>query len=57
MKLGSMTPFFNNIVSLMCGILVFSTVFSDQLKQGDTEETIVKTLQYNGPSNTAFQSL
>ncbi len=53
-KLGSMTPFFNNIVSLMCGILVFSTVFSVQRAEGDSVEDIVDTLRYNGPGNTGL---
>lgn len=53
-KLGSMTPFFNNVVSLMCGILVFSTVFSVQKQQGRTEEEIIDTLRYNGEGNTGL---
>lgn len=53
-KLGSMTPFFNNIVSLMCGILVFSTVFSVQKQQGATQDEIVGTLRFNGPGNTGL---
>lgn len=53
-KLGSMTPFFNNVVSLMCGILVFSTVFSVQKQHGASQEEIVETLRYNGPGNTGL---
>ncbi len=53
-KLGSLTPFFNNIVSLMCGILVFATVFSVQKEDGLSQEEIVQTLQYNGEGNTGL---
>ena len=53
-KLGFMTPFFNNVVSLMCGILVFATVFSVQRQEGKTIQEIVNTLQYNGPGNTGL---
>ena len=53
-RLGSLTPLFNNVVSLMCGILVFSTVFAVQKKQGSTQDEIVETLQYNGPGNTGL---
>ena len=53
-KLGSMTPFFNNVVSMMCGILVFSTVFSVQRQEGAQVEDIVGTLRFNGPGNTGL---
>ena len=53
-KLGSATPVMNNIVSLMCGILIFSTVFSVQRELGQTKTQIVNTLQYNGPGNTGL---
>lgn len=53
-RLGSITPFFNNVVSLMCGILVFSTVFSVQKQDGKTQDEIVQTLQFNGPGNTGL---
>ena len=53
-KLGSATPIMNNIVSLMCGILIFSTVFSVQKQLGQTKTQIVNTLQYNGPGNTGL---
>ena len=53
-KLGCMTPFFNNVVSLMCGILVFSTVFSVQKEDGLSQDEIVNTLQYNGEGNTGL---
>ncbi len=52
--MGTITPVLNNLVSLMCGMLIFSTVFSVQRSQGDTEETIVQTLGYNGPGNTGL---
>ena len=53
-KLGSMTPFFNNVVSLVCGILVFSTVFSVQLQQGKSKDEIISTLGFNGEGNTGL---
>ena len=53
-KLGSATPVMNNVVSLMCGILIFSTVFSVQRELGQTKNQIVNTLQYNGPGNTGL---
>ena len=52
--MGTITPLLNNLVSLMCGILIFSTVFSVQRSQGDTEETIIQTLGFNGPGNTGL---
>ena len=53
-KLGSITPLLNNLVSLLCGILVFSTVFSVQIQQGKTEAEILSTLRYNGPGNSGL---
>lgn len=53
-KLGSATPVMNNVVSLMCGMLIFSTVFSVQRELGQTKTQIVNTLQYNGPGNTGL---
>ncbi len=47
-KLGSMTPFLNNIVSLMCGILIFSTVFAVQTAEGFSKDAIVDTLRFTG---------
>ena len=44
----------NNIVSLMCGMLIFSTVFSVQRQLGQSKSQIVGTLQYNGPGNTGL---
>ena len=53
-RMGTITPLLNNLVSLMCGILIFSTVFSVQRSQGDSEETIIQTLGFNGPGNTGL---
>ena len=53
-KLGSATPIMNNIVSLMCGILIFSTVFSVQRQLGQSPGQVVDTLQTNGPGNTGL---
>ena len=53
-KLGTITPLFNNIVSLLCGIMMFCTVFSVQRGIGQTKNQIVDTLQYNGPGNSGL---
>ena len=53
-KLGTITPLLNNLVSLICGILIFSTVFSVQREVGQTKTQIVNTLQYNGPGNSGL---
>jgi len=53
-KLGTVTPFFNNVVSLLCGLLVFSTVFSVQFQEGKTKEQVIDVLKENGPANTGL---
>ena len=53
-KLGSITPLCNNVVSLMCGILMFSTVFSVQGRQGKTKSEILETLRFNGAGNSGL---
>ena len=53
-KLGTITPLMNNLVSLICGILIFSTVFSVQLKQGYSKESILDTLRFNGAGNSGL---
>lgn len=53
-KLGFITPLCNNVVSLMCGILIFSTVFSVQGKQGKTQQEILGTLRFNGKGNSGL---
>jgi NSS family neurotransmitter:Na+ symporter len=53
-RLGTITPVCNNVVSLMCGILIFSTVFSVQKGQGESERDILATLRYNGPGNSGL---
>ena len=53
-KLGIVTPLINNCVSLICGILVFSTVFSVQLSQGYSQEYILSTLRFNGAGNSGL---
>ena len=53
-KLGVITPVSNNVVSLMCGILIFSTVFSVQLQRGVSKQEILETIRYNGPANTGL---
>ena len=53
-KLGTITPLFNNLVSILCGIMMFCTVFSVQRGIGQTQTQVIKTLQYNGPSNSGL---
>jgi len=83
-KLGTVTPFFNNVVryalmcpqycnnfngkpsaldpspphpppsSLLCGLLVFSTVFSVQFQEGKSKEEVIGVLKENGPANTGL---
>lgn len=73
-KLGTLTPFFNNVVrylllclsqhllwyswcppcSLVCGITVFSTVFSIQMQENVAVPDIVETLKTNGEANTGL---
>ncbi|CAI8024003.1 Uncharacterized sodium-dependent transporter HI_0736, partial [Geodia barretti] len=53
-RLGMLTPFFNNIVSLLCGITVFATVFSVQYQENVPLAEVVETLKTNGEANTGL---
>jgi SNF family Na+-dependent transporter len=53
-QLGVLTPFFNNVVSLLCGVTVFSTVFSIQVQENRPVAEIVETLKTNGEANTGL---
>lgn len=53
-KLGTITPLFNNLVSILCGIMMFCTVFSVQRGIGQTQTQVINTLQYNGPGNSGL---
>ena len=53
-KLGTITPLFNNIISLICGIMMFCTVFSVQRGVGQSQGQVIDTLQYNGPGNSGL---
>ncbi|XP_033640690.1 uncharacterized sodium-dependent transporter HI_0736-like [Asterias rubens] len=53
-RYGTLVPLCNNVISLLCGMVTFSTVFSSELKNGSSTEEIVKLLQQNGPGNTGL---
>ncbi|XP_072041120.1 uncharacterized sodium-dependent transporter YhdH-like [Amphiura filiformis] len=47
-------PIGNNIISLVCGMLTFSTVFATQMQNGTNVSEIVDLLKENGPANTGL---
>ena len=53
-RVGTLIPIGNNFVSLLCGILVFSCVFSVLLQQSYTSERILTIIGDNGPANTGL---
>ncbi|XP_066269613.1 uncharacterized sodium-dependent transporter YocR-like isoform X2 [Branchiostoma lanceolatum] len=55
-KTGTLIPALNNIVSLMCGTMVFCTVFSTWTKvsPGGDKADLMKLLKTNGPANTGL---
>ncbi|XP_071804584.1 uncharacterized sodium-dependent transporter YocR-like [Asterias amurensis] len=53
-RYGTLVPLCNNVISLLCGMLTFSTVFSSELRNGSSTEEIVNLLQQNGPGNTGL---
>ncbi|XP_066269609.1 uncharacterized sodium-dependent transporter YocR-like [Branchiostoma lanceolatum] len=55
-KTGILIPSLNNIVSLMCGTMVFCTVFSTWTKvsPGGDKSDLMKLLKTNGPANTGL---
>ncbi|XP_030843277.1 uncharacterized protein LOC755109 [Strongylocentrotus purpuratus] len=52
-KYGTLIPIGNNIVSLLCGMLTYATVFSTQSPYLNKTE-IVDLLSENGPANTGL---
>eukprot|EP00731_Ephydatia_muelleri_P011023 Em0005g1609a len=57
-KMGVLTPAFNNVVSIVCGIMVFSNVFS-VLSQHHYDNTAspVDLLKQSGPASTGITFL
>ena len=53
-RVGTLIPIGNNFISLLCGILVFSCVFSVLLQQSYATERILTTIGDNGPANTGL---
>ncbi|PIK48287.1 putative sodium- and chloride-dependent glycine transporter 2 [Apostichopus japonicus] len=53
-RYGRLVPIGNNLISLTCGMLTFSTVFSTQYQAGKNETEILEILQDNGPANTGL---
>lgn len=53
-RIGTLTPLCNNFVSLLCGILVFSCVFSVLIQEGYSDDRILEIIQENGPANTGL---
>ena len=53
-RVGTLIPIGNNFVSLLCGILVFSCVFSVLLQQSYSSERILTIIGDNGPANTGL---
>ncbi|XP_019637021.1 PREDICTED: uncharacterized protein LOC109479495 [Branchiostoma belcheri] len=55
-KTGILIPTLNNIVSLMAGMMIFSTVFSTWTKvsPGGDKDDLMKLLKTNGPANTGL---
>lgn len=53
-RIGTTIPLGNNIVSFLCGILVFSCVFSVLVSQGYGDGRILDIIADNGPANTGL---
>lgn len=53
-RIGTLTPLCNNFVSLLCGMLVFSCVFSVLIQDGYSTDRILEIIQDNGPANTGL---
>ncbi|VDP97839.1 unnamed protein product [Trichobilharzia regenti] len=55
-RLGTMIPMGNNMVSLLCALTIFSTVFSTLIQNSPTltRSGIVKIMQSNGPGSTGL---
>ncbi|CAH8448276.1 unnamed protein product [Schistosoma margrebowiei] len=55
-RLGTMIPLCNNMVSLLCALTIFSTVFSTLIQTSPTltRSGILKIMQSNGPGSTGL---
>ncbi|KAK4472453.1 hypothetical protein MN116_003704 [Schistosoma mekongi] len=55
-RLGTMIPLCNNMVSLFCALTIFSTVFSTLIQTSPTltRSGILKIMQSNGPGSTGL---
>ncbi|XP_071491876.1 uncharacterized sodium-dependent transporter YocR-like [Diadema antillarum] len=53
-RYGNFIPIGNNLVSLICGMLTYATVFSTQMAENRTQTEIVELLKTNGPANTGL---
>ena len=53
-RVGTLIPLSNNFISLLCGITVFSCVFSVLLQQSYSSERILTIIGDNGPANTGL---
>ncbi|XP_038051650.1 uncharacterized sodium-dependent transporter HI_0736-like [Patiria miniata] len=53
-RYATLVPICNNVISLFCGMLTFSTVFATEVKNGSSTEEIVALLKENGPGNTGL---
>lgn len=53
-RYGRLIPIGNNLISLTCGMLTFSTVFSTQIQAGKNQTQILNILRENGPANTGL---
>ena len=53
-RVGTLIPLGNSFISLLCGILMFSCVFSVLLQQSYSSERILSMIGDNGPANTGM---
>lgn len=53
-KLGLIAPVMNNVISLVCGIMIFACVFSAKIIQKESMYDIIDTLKNSGPANTGL---
>ena len=51
---GTLIPISNNVISLLCGLLVFCSVFSVLIRQSYGSEIILDIIADNGPANTGL---
>ncbi|XP_006818352.1 putative sodium-dependent transporter YocR [Saccoglossus kowalevskii] len=53
-RIGTLVPISNNIISLLNGMTIFATVFGIEISQGKNLTEILTLLQTNGPGNTGL---